>query len=108
MKAWKMVKAFLLSHAGKGTVGVVLADLLIAWPDALAWMVAGVALVWAGKQFRQSFRSLSASPAVSMRAEVVDLLDQATALDMAAHAVPCPAVVVEQQVAVPAWRRLPA
>lgn len=96
------IKRFLLSHAGKGTAGICLADLLIAWPDALGWMVAGYLLYWAIGHFREAFRSLDAEPAV-LRAEVVpsvDPLDMATQLDMAALGTGrVPAVIVHEGLA---------
>ena len=54
------MKAFLNSNAGKGTVGVYLAGLLLAWPPALSWLVAAVMLAFAIRQFRESFRQLDA------------------------------------------------
>ena len=73
------VKKFLFSHAGKGTAGVVVADLLTACPPALSWLTAGCLLCWAIGHFRMAFRSLHSgrlrtgeSPvAVVLRAETV-------------------------------------
>ncbi len=99
----KSLKTFLLSHAGKCTAGVCLADLLIAGPPALSWIVAGYLLYWAVGHLRQAFRLLDAPPvppvtdrnAVAVEAtrgvpDRVDPLDLATGLDMAAGAGACP------------------
>jgi hypothetical protein len=105
------LKVFLLCHAGKGTVGVVAACVFLAWPPALAWITAVYLLYWAIGHFHESFRSLDAEPqpppvAVVLRAKAtpdpseVDLLDRATALDMAARD-RLPAVI-------PTWEIVPA
>ena len=121
----RQLKRFLLSHPGKMVAGVCLADLLIAWPPALSWIVAGYLLYWAMGHFRQSFRSLDAEPQISpvavvLRAEPAtlsegDLLDMATRLDMAARRENAAAVLGRELVlAAPSvgpeegWQRLPA
>jgi hypothetical protein len=92
---------FLHSHSGKGVAGVFLADLLIAWPDALGWMVAGYLLYGAIGHFRQAFRSLESRPEPAViRAEAappsLDPLDVATQLDRARGNRRVPAVIVRE------------
>jgi len=55
------MRAFFTSHAGKGTVGVYLAVLLIVWPPALSWLAAAALLWWAIRHLRLSFAVLEAS-----------------------------------------------
>jgi hypothetical protein len=52
------VTEFLNSPSGKGTVGVVLAAVLFAWPPALSWVVAVVALLFGCWHLREAFRRL--------------------------------------------------
>src|SRR4051812_31939127 len=105
------MKAFFNSHAGKATAGVVIADLLIAWPDLLSWLVAGYVIYWSVGHLRQSFRSLDAEQAVSVRTEtapavdVADMLDMATQLDMASHGDLLPVVIIHQDAVAPALVR---
>jgi hypothetical protein len=90
------IKRYLATHPGKAVIGVTLADLLFAWPDALSWMVAAYLLVWAAGHLRQAFRALDAEPGPPTGAveqqplpAAADLLDLATALDVQAeHAAP--------------------
>jgi hypothetical protein len=49
------LKAFLRSPAGKATVAVYAAGLLLAWPPALSWLVAAILLAVAVKQFCTAF-----------------------------------------------------
>jgi hypothetical protein len=89
----KALKRFFKTHAGRGTIGVYLAALLIAWPPALSWMAAACVLWWAARHLRQSFRVADESQpspgSVPVRADSVparpagDPLDLATQLDMA-------------------------
>jgi hypothetical protein len=95
-----MTKRFFSSHAGKGTAGVLLADLFIAWPDALSWMVAGCALWWAIQHFRQAFRSLDAE-SEPMEEVTVTATAEVTPLDRATQHENLPAVV-------PGWEIVPA
>jgi hypothetical protein len=89
----KALKRFFKTHAGRGTLGVYLAALLIAWPPALSWMAATRVLWWAARHLRQSFRlageSQPSTGSAAVRADSVpgipagDPLDLATPLDMA-------------------------
>jgi hypothetical protein len=54
------MKAFLLSNAGKGTLGVFLTCLILVWPLVASWLVAGLTLCFAGLHFREAFRLLDA------------------------------------------------
>jgi hypothetical protein len=95
------LKRFVRTHAGRGTLGVYLACLLIAWPPSLSWMVAACVLWWSIRHLRMAFRWLDAesqpwpaafvlregaAPAlVPIFAGTGDALDMATQLDMAAR-----------------------
>jgi len=54
------MRAFFKTHAGKGTVGVYLAVLLIVWPPALSWLAAAALLWWAIRHLRLSFAVMEA------------------------------------------------
>jgi hypothetical protein len=92
-------RRFLTSHAGKATACVVLADALIAMPDLLGWAAASFLLYRAIGELRIAFRPLDATPAVTLREAAAtavvtgDLLDHATALDMASRDDCLPAVI---------------
>jgi hypothetical protein len=47
---------FFDSHAGKGTVGVCLAGLLIGWPPAFPWIAAVALLQWSARHFVMAFK----------------------------------------------------
>jgi hypothetical protein len=47
---------FFHSHAGKGTVGVCLAGLLIGWPPAFPWIAAVALLQWSARHFILAFK----------------------------------------------------
>jgi hypothetical protein len=47
---------FLYSPSGKGTAGVTLAAILFAWPPALSWLAAIVALGFGCWNLREAFR----------------------------------------------------
>jgi hypothetical protein len=47
---------FFKSHAGKGTVGVCLAGLLIGWPPAFPWIAAVALLQWSSRHFILAFK----------------------------------------------------
>jgi hypothetical protein len=66
------MKTLLHTHAGKGTVGITLAALLLAWPPALSWMVAAAAIVFAAGQFRRSFERIDASCGIRDQPEAFD------------------------------------
>lgn len=57
------MKAFLLSNAGKGTVGVLLTCVIVIWPLVANWMVAALTLYFAVRHFRESFRKIDAEAA---------------------------------------------
>jgi arginine exporter protein ArgO len=66
------MKSFLHSHAGKGTVGVYLAGLLLAWPPTVSWLGAVYLLAFAVRHFREAFRQLDAAEeAAADRREMV-------------------------------------
>lgn len=52
------MKTLLETHACKATAGVTLAVVILAWPPAVAWLVATAALAYAMKQFGESFAAL--------------------------------------------------
>jgi hypothetical protein len=68
------MKAFLLSNAGKGTMGVCLTALILVCPLVASWMVAGLTLFFAVYHLREAFRRLEAGaplpPRVSLTREV--------------------------------------
>lgn len=68
------MKAFLLSNAGKGTMGVCLTALILVWPLVATWLVAGLTLFFAVYHLREAFRRLEAGtplpPRVSLTREV--------------------------------------
>ena len=77
------MKAFLLSNAGKGTMGVCLTCLILVWPLVASWMVAGLTLFFAVYHLREAFRRLEAdAPAPPRR---IDLPDTGTALAVPAR-----------------------
>ena len=51
---------FFLSHAGKGTAGVVAACVLIAFPPPFSWFVAAYLLRWSFDRFQAAFRLIDA------------------------------------------------
>jgi hypothetical protein len=57
------MKAFLLSNAGKGTIGVCLTCLILVWPLVATWLVAGLTLFFAVHHLREAFRRLDADAA---------------------------------------------
>jgi hypothetical protein len=115
-----MHEKFLLSHSGKATAGVLLADALIGWPDLLSWLVAAYILYWAVGHLRQAFRSVDAANDESPPADVpADVLDVAASLDIAARGdrrvpalialdQPACAAAPAGQEPLPAWLRLPS
>jgi hypothetical protein len=54
------MKTLLETHACKATAAGTLAVVILAWPPALAWLVATAALAYAMKQFGESFAALDA------------------------------------------------
>lgn len=54
------MKAFMLSSAGKGTIGVCLTTLILVWPLVASWLVAGLTLFFAVYHLREAFRRLEA------------------------------------------------
>jgi hypothetical protein len=108
------MKKFLLSHPGKATAGVALADALIAWPDLLSWLAAAYILYWAVGHLRQAFRNLDAA---NDEPPPADMLDVAASLDIAARGDRrVPALVLDQPACaaepagqeLPGWLRLPS
>lgn len=63
---------FLLTRWGKGTAGVLLACLLLAWPPAIAYVTAVVLLVYASHQLRLAFHELEADAVVLPTGECPD------------------------------------
>jgi hypothetical protein len=72
------MKAFFRSHAGKGTLAVYFAALVVAYPPALALLAGGAAFVFAIHEFRQSFRQISREAAERPQEEAVDAVAAVT------------------------------
>lgn len=49
---------FFESHAGKGTLGVAVSALLLAWPPACAWILAALLLGWSSTHLRAAFEEI--------------------------------------------------
>jgi hypothetical protein len=60
------MKAFLFSDAGKGTIGVCLACLIIVVPVVGTWLVAGLTLLFAAHHLREAFRRIEEEPERSL------------------------------------------
>lgn len=61
---------FFFCHAGKATMGVSIAALLLAWPPAISWLTAAALLWWSVRHLQAAFRALEtpAAPVVTVTA----------------------------------------
>lgn len=104
------MKWFVKSHAGKGTAAVYVACILIIWPPALSWAAAVVALCFAWREFKSSFRQLDEADAEQSEADSFDAAAAITASVVLADPSP---VIVNNRIptgneASADWLRLPA
>ena len=74
------MRSFFRTHAGKGTAAMYVGALILAYPPALSFLAAGIALAFAIHQFRESFRQVRLAAPQPQEEVAVDVA-ASTAID---------------------------